>query len=685
MTNINKNNFLFQEISSLKGVGKKLKKYLKNKKIEKIKDLLFDLPYEVVDRSQITGLENLEIGKIATIGVTVNKYNFPRIRNLPNKVICSDKNRKINIVFFNSREGYIKKVLPINREVYVSGKINYYKSQYQITNPTHIQLKNNKEKITKIFPKYSLTEGLKEKTYRGLILKVLEQVDNSEDWYSENFLKKNKFNNFKKTLSNLHNPTIKTNIHSNDYRRLAYDEVFSNLLSLLSTRKIIKVKKKIKKTYNNKIQNTILKNFSFELNEGQKKILKELESDIKSKNRMFRLLQGDVGSGKTILALITAAKVVESNHQVAFMAPTEILSTQHFNLAKKLFNSTNVKIEIITGKTSTKDKKIIMSKLAKGDLDLIFGTHSLFQKKINFFNLGFIIIDEQHKFGVSQRLRLAKKGGDNCDLLLISATPIPRTMMLSFFGDMDISRLKEKPKNRKNIVTLVKPEDKISELWPLLRKEISFNRQIFWVCPLIEESSKFNYSSVKKKYDLIKKIFPSQVGLIHGSLDKKEKDDVLDKFLKKKINILVSTTVIEVGIDFPSANTIVIEDSNKFGLSQLHQLRGRVGRGKTDSICILLYKNNLSKNAKERLKILRSTNDGFIIAEKDLSLRGYGDILGFQQSGIKNFKFADPIQHKDLFLLAEKNIKNVDELSMKNFETLLKLHDRAEIIHELGN
>tara|TARA_B100001996_G_scaffold173443_1_gene132372 strand:- start:558 stop:2615 length:2058 start_codon:yes stop_codon:yes gene_type:complete len=685
MTNINKNNFLFQEISSLKGVGKKLKKYLKNKKIEKIKDLLFDLPYEVVDRSQITGLENLEIGKIATIGVTVNKYNFPRIRNLPNKVICSDKNRKINIVFFNSHEGYIKKVLPINREVYVSGKINYYKSQYQITNPTHIQLKNNKEKITKIFPKYSLTEGLKEKTYRGLILKVLEQVDNSEDWYSENFLKKNKFNNFKKTLSNLHNPTIKTNIHSNDYRRLAYDEVFSNLLSLLSTRKIIKVKKKIKKTYNNKIQNTILKNFSFELNEGQKKILKELESDIKSKNRMFRLLQGDVGSGKTILALITAAKVVESNHQVAFMAPTEILSTQHFNLAKKLFNSTNVKIEIITGKTSTKDKKIIMSKLAKGDLDLIFGTHSLFQKKINFFNLGFIIIDEQHKFGVSQRLRLAKKGGDNCDLLLISATPIPRTMMLSFFGDMDISRLKEKPKNRKNIVTLVKPEDKISELWPLLRKEISFNRQIFWVCPLIEESSKFNYSSVKKKYDLIKKIFPSQVGLIHGSLDKKEKDDVLDKFLKKKINILVSTTVIEVGIDFPSANTIVIEDSNKFGLSQLHQLRGRVGRGKTDSICILLYKNNLSKNAKERLKILRSTNDGFIIAEKDLSLRGYGDILGFQQSGIKNFKFADPIQHKDLFLLAEKNIKNVDELSMKNFETLLKLHDRAEIIHELGN
>ena len=684
MDNINKNNFLFQEISSLKGVGKKLKHYLKNKKIEKIKDLLFDLPYEVVDRSRITEVKNLEIGKIATIKIVVNKYNFPRIRNLPNKVICSDKDKKINIVFFNSHEGYIRKVLPINNEVIISGKVNYYKNQYQITNPSYIQPNDSKNKITKIFPKYSLTEGLKEKIYRNLILKGLEQVDNFKDWHSDFFLKKNKFNSFKKTLLNLHNPSIKTDIHSNDYRRLAYDEIFSNLVSLLSTRKIIKVKKKIKKI-NNKLGEVIVKNFPFQLNDNQKKILLELESDIKSENRMFRLLQGDVGSGKTILALITAAKVIGSKYQVAFMAPTEILSTQHFDLAKKLFISTDVKIEIITGKTSAKDKKIIMSKLANGDLDLIFGTHSLFQKKINFFNLGLIIIDEQHKFGVNQRLKLAKKGGDNCDLLLISATPIPRTMMLSFFGDMDVSRLREKPKDRKNIMTLVKPEDKIRELWPLLKKEISFNRQIFWICPLIEESSKLNYSSVKKKYDLIKKIFPNQVGLVHGSLQKKEKDDVLNKFLNKKIKILVSTTVIEVGIDFPSANIIVIEDSNKFGLSQLHQLRGRVGRGKNNSICVLLYKKNLSKNAKERLKILRSTNDGFVIAEKDLELRGYGDILGFQQSGIKNFKFADPIQHKDLFLLAEKNIKTIDNISIKKFEVLLKLYDRAEIIRELGN
>jgi ATP-dependent DNA helicase RecG len=367
------------------------------------------------------------------------------------------------------------------------------------------------------------------------------------------------------------------------------------------------------------------------------------------------------------------------------MAPTEILSSQHYQLAKKLFSSTDIKIELLTSSVPYKNKKEITLKLANGEIDLIFGTHSLFQKKIKFLKLGFVVIDEQHKFGVKQRLDLAKKGGNNCDVLVMSATPIPRTMMLSFFGDMDISRLREKPKNRKDIVTLIKPENKISELWPFLKKQISLDYQIFWVCPLIEQSNKFDYSSAKKKYDIIKKIFPGNVGLIHGSLDESEKKITLDKFLKKIIKILVSTTVIEVGIDFPSANTMIIENANKFGLSQLHQLRGRVGRGKNESTCVLLYKKNLSENAKKRLKILKSTNDGFLIADEDLKLRGHGDILGFQQSGIKNFKFADPIHHKDLFLLAEENIKNIDINNIKKFETLVKLYDRAEIINEIAN
>ena len=685
MKNLNKNSFLFKDISSIKGVGKTLEKYLKNKKVDKVKDLLLDLPYEVIDRSEITSLDKLEIGKITTIQVTVKKYNFPRIRNLPNKVICSDENNKINIIFFNSREGYIRKILPLNKQVVISGKINFYKKNYQITNPTYVKETNLKDKITKIFPKYNLTEGLKEKIYRNIILKVLSNFDKDDEWYSEQFLKENNFNKLEQTLKNLHNPITKKDINSNDYRRLVFDEIFSNLLYLSKSRKIVKVKKIIKVFDKKKVTDIVLKNFSYKLTNGQLKILGEIEKDIKSDRRMFRLLQGDVGSGKTILSFIAASDVVSSNHQVAFMAPTEILANQHYQLAKKLFKGTNVTLNILTGKTNYKEKNKILSMLENKDINFIFGTHSLFQNKIKFSNLGLIIIDEQHKFGVNQRLKLAKKGGKNCDLLLMSATPIPRTMMLSFFGDMDISRLKEKPKNRHEILTLVKPERKIDEIWPLLKNEISMDRQIFWICPLIDESKTLNYSSVKKKFDQINKIFPSQVGLIHGNLNKEEKNIILNKFLNKKIKILVSTTVIEVGIDFPDANTIVIEDSNKFGLSQLHQLRGRVGRGKNKSICILLYKNNLSANAKERLKILRSTNDGFEIAEKDMSLRGYGDILGFQQSGIKNFKFADPIHHKDLFFLAEKNIKKIEGENFKKYENLLKLYDRAEIIHEIGN
>ena len=685
MKNLNKNSFLFKDISSIKGVGKTLEKYLKNKKVDKVKDLLLDLPYEVTDRSKITSLDKLEIGKITTIQVIVKKYNFPRIRNLPNKVICSDENNKINIIFFNSREGYIRKILPLNKEVVISGKINFYKNQYQITNPTYVKEKNLKDEITQIFPKYNLTEGLKEKLYRNIILKVLNNFNKDDEWYSDQFLKENNFNKLEQTLKNLHNPITKKDINSNDFRRLAFDEIFSNLLFLSKSRKIVKVKKIIKVFEKKKITDIVLKNFSYKLTNGQLRILGEIEKDIKSNRRMFRLLQGDVGSGKTILSFITASDVISSNHQVAFMAPTEILTNQHYQLAKKLFKGTNVNLNILTGKTSYKEKNKILSMLENKDINFIFGTHSLFQNKIKFSNLGLIIIDEQHKFGVNQRLKLAKKGGKNCDLLLMSATPIPRTMMLSFFGDMDISRLKEKPKNRHEILTLVKPERKIDEIWPLLKNEISMDRQIFWICPLIDESTTLNYSSVKKKFEQINKFFPSQVGLIHGNLNEEEKNLVLNKFLNKKIKILVSTTVIEVGIDFPDANTIVIEDSNKFGLSQLHQLRGRVGRGKNKSICILLYKNNLSANAKERLKILRSTNDGFEIAEQDMSLRGYGDILGFQQSGIKNFKFADPIHHKDLFFLAEKNIKKIESENLKKYENLLKLYDRAEIIHEVGN
>ena len=397
---------------------------------------------------------------------------------------------------------------------------------------------------------------------------------------------------------------------------------------------------------------------------------------------MFRIIQGDVGSGKTIVSFLSIMNVIKSGYQCALMSPTEILAKQHYELSKKIFKNFNLKIDFITGKTVYKQRKEILKNLENGKIELIFGTHALFQKKIHFKKLGLIVIDEQHKFGVKQRSDLAKKGGNDCDVLLMSATPIPRTMMMSLYGDMDISKIIEKPEKRKKIITLSKPEKKINELWPFIQKQIENESQVFWVCPLIEESSFLNYSSAKKKFDLINTKFKNKVGLIHGALNKEEKEIVLKKFLNKDISILVSTTVIEVGIDFPNANLIIIENANKFGLAQLHQLRGRVGRGEKQGTCVLLFKDGLSKNAIKRIKILKGSDDGFFIAEEDLKLRGFGDLIGYQQSGLKNFRFADPVIHEDLFNLAEKFVLEIREnINQKKYSFLLKLFDRAEIIN----
>jgi len=678
------NSFLFKNVTSLYGVGEKTKALLKNKKVEKISDLLWNLPQSYTDRTNVQNLSTLEIGKITTVKVNVIKYNFPRMRNLPNKVTCEDAHGKIDIIFFNSREGYIKKILPLKSLVVISGKIGFFKKKYQISNPTYVVPVDKENYVNKIIPKYSLTQGLTEKIYRKLINQVLNNIYDLDEWHDQTILKKIGNINWSSAIKDLHtNENI--NLTSDAYRRLAYDEILSNFLVLSQVRKKIKKSKKEFKNFDKKLSLQLIKNFSFDLTNNQLSIIKEIDKDLKSSYKMFRLLQGDVGSGKTIVSLIAAANVIESNYQVAIMAPTEILAKQHFILAKKIFHSTNSNIEFLTGKSDYKDKKKIKENLINGKINLLIGTHALFQKNIFFKKLGLVIIDEQHKFGVKQRIELSKKGGRNCDILLMSATPIPRTLILSVYGDMDVSRLIDKPTNRKKILTLSKPEEKIDEILDFIKIKIKSKNQVFWVCPLIDESKFLDYTSAIKKYKILSKIFIGRVGLVHGSLTKDEKNKVLDDFLEKKIDILVATTVIEVGVDFPDANVIVIENSNKFGLSQLHQLRGRVGRGGSEATCILLYKKNLSESARKRIRILKSTNDGFLIADEDMKLRGFGDIMGYQQSGIKNFKLADPIHHEDLFEIAEKNIKtiesNKDNFIKYNF--LLKLLDKAEILNDL--
>ena len=675
-----KKEFIFSDVNKLKGVGAQLTKYLKNKRIDKIKDIILNLPYSETDRTKIIRLDQLEVGKIQSIKVLVKKLNFPRIRNLPNKINCQDESGKIEIVYFNSREGYLRKLFPINKWVIISGKVNYFNKKYQMTNPDYVTSLENQEYVIKNIPKYSLTKGINEKKYRSISEQVINNLPNIDDWLDQDFIKKNNFIDWNSCIKNLHKSKESKDNQSKSFRRLVFDELCANFISLSKNRQRIKIKKKSKK-FNNKFSELIIKDLPFELTSDQKKVLSEINSDLLSNKRMFRIIQGDVGSGKTIVSLLTILNVIKSGYQCAFMSPTAILANQHYELARNTFKKNNLKIEFLTGQTEYKKKKEILNNLANGKIDLLIGTHTLFQKKIIFKKLGLVIIDEQHKFGVKQRSDLAKKGGDNCDVLVMSATPIPRTMMMSLYGDMDISKITQKPANRKSIITLSKPEKKINELWPYIEKQLENDNQIFWVCPLIEESSFLDYSSAKKKYELINKKFPNRVGLIHGGLEKSEKESILKKFLLKKISILVSTTVIEVGIDFPNANLIIIENSNKFGLAQLHQLRGRVGRGKKQGTCILLFKESLSQNAIKRIKILKNSNDGFFIAEEDLKLRGFGDLIGYQQSGDKNYKFADPVNHQDLFKLAEKYVKNLLNINQEKYLFLLKLFDKAEIIN----
>ncbi len=682
MKNRNNYNYLLSDLDNLVGVGKKTMMILKKKNINNIFDLLWKLPKSYTDRSVINKINELQIGKISTVKVIPIKYIFPRVRNLPNKVICEDITGKINCIFFNSYEGYIKKILPLNEEVTISGKINIFKNQYQITNPTY--LSKDSSIIEKVHNKYSLTEGITEKSYNKIIKQILQNLPLLKEWHDIKILKKFGNESWNNSIIKLHDPNNIANYKSNFYKRLAFDEIFSSFLVKSQIRKKIKKIKKDSKKFTQISYSNTLKKLRFDLTNDQNKALNDINKDLTSKSKMFRLLQGDVGSGKTIVSLISALNVIESNFQVALMAPTEILARQHFNLAKELFPK-NISIQLLSSKSENSEKKKIIKNLANNEIKMIFGTHAIFQKKIIFSKLGYIIIDEQHKFGVRQRKLLSDKGGKNCDILLMSATPIPRTLTMTIYGDMDVSLIKEKPNHRKEVKTYSKPESKIDDVINFVKKEINNGSQIFWVCPLIEESKKIDHQSSVKKFTFLKKIFPNKVGLLHGKIDIDEKEKILYKFLNKEYSILVSTTIIEVGIDFPNANVIVIENSNKFGLSQLHQLRGRVGRGSKQSSCILLFKSNLSQNAKKRINILKNSNDGFEISEEDMKLRGFGDLLGFKQSGIKNFKLADPVQNEDLFILAEKEIQKIEKNNhdIQRYKPLLKLYDQADIINDI--
>ena len=443
-----KKNFIFEDVNKLKGVGVQLSKYLKKRRIDKIKDILFNLPYSETDRTKLYKLNELEIGKIQTIKVLVKKLNFPRIRNLPNKISCVDETGTIEIVYFNSREGYLRKLFPVNEWLIISGKVNFFNKKYQITNPDYVTTLDKKEFVVKNIPKYNLTKGINEKKYRIISDQVIKNIPKIEDWLDNDYIKENKLLAWNESIEKLHNSKDGKNNKSKSFRRLVFDEICANFLTLSESRRRIKKEKKEKK-FKKIFSSRIIAELPFKLTNSQINVLNEINFDLKSKKRMFRILQGDVGSGKTIVSLLAISNIVENNYQCALMGPTEILANQHYELAKKIYKNTNFKIAFLSGKTDPRERKQTLENLKNGNIDIIIGTHALFQKKILFKNLGLVVIDEQHKFGVKQRSDLAKKGGNNCDVLLMSATPIPRTMMMSIYGDMDVSKLNEKPSKRK--------------------------------------------------------------------------------------------------------------------------------------------------------------------------------------------------------------------------------------------
>jgi len=676
-------NTLFDSIINVKGIGPKIKKHLEEKNIFNKIDLLLNLPTGSIDRRFCPKLDQLEVGKISTVFITPIKYNFPRIKNLPNRINCIDEFGKIDLVFFNSRENYVKQMLPLNEEVVVSGKVTFYKNKFQITNPDYIRSTDKGSDLKKIMARYTSISGVSDKTLQKIYSEESKSIDQIKEWHDNNFIKKMSWLSWGESLKRLHNPQTTEDINKNSiyFERLAYDEVFSNLLIFNEIKKRIQKIKKEPKVITDDNLKKIKSNLPFKLTVSQEKSLSDILKDISSTKKMMRVLQGDVGSGKTIVSLIASYLCLKNNYQVAIMAPTEILAEQHYKFFSKILSFEDFNIKILTGKTKISEQKIIRENLKSGKINLILGTHSLFQEKINFQKLGLIIIDEQHKFGVRQRINLSQKGTANTDVILMTATPIPRTLILTNYGDMDISTIDEKPFSNNNITTLIKPANKIDEIVKFVKSRLDIDDQIYWVCPIIEESEKIKATAAVKRFEYLKSKLNYPIGLVHGSLKKEEKEKTMNDFINGKLKMIIATTVIEVGIDNPNANTIIIENSERFGLAQLHQLRGRIGRSGKDAFCLLVYSSSVSETGKRRLKIMKESNDGFYISEEDLKLRGFGDIIGYKQSGEKDFLIADPLYHSHLFELAKNNIERNNKYNIKDYEILLKIFKKDKVLN----
>jgi ATP-dependent DNA helicase RecG len=684
-------NPLFATISSLSGVGPKIEKLFNKIVGNRLVNLLWHLPYNVIKRKKHKNIRNAEINSLVIFKIKIIEHRPSRFKKQPYKVNCLCGEEPIDIVFFFAKHPYIKSILPIGEERLISGKLEYFRNKYQCTHPSHIIKIDSINEIKEIEPIYGLTAGLTQKIYLKTFNNVIKKLPDLEEWIDSDIINKFSFEEWKRSLINIHNPKSNEDILPNNVfrRRLAYDELLAHQLAISIVRNYNKKQKGIKFIDNSELVNKCIKKLPFTLTNSQKNAWKQISDDLKSENQMVRLLQGDVGAGKTIVALLAMLQAIDSGYQASLMVPTAILAYQHYDTLNNLLSNMKIKIILLTSKDIGKSRLEKIELIKNGEAKLIIGTTSLIQEDVKYNSIGIVVIDEQHKFGVFQKLAFSNKG-TKPSLLVMSATPIPRTLSLAAYGDMDETKLIDKPTGRLPIITKSVPIAKVNSLIDRLVNIFNRQEKIFWVCPLIEESEELDIQAATERYKILENKFKGKVLLLHGQLKETEKENIMKKFKEEDYRIMVSTTVLEVGIDIKEATTLIIEHAERYGLATLHQIRGRIGRGNIQSTCILLYKENMGENAKKRIKKMKETNNGFEIAEKDLQIRGPGEVLGKKQSGLPSFLIADLYFDSDLLEIARKkvdlialtdpNLKSKKGLNLRN---LLYLFERDIAIKTL--
>ncbi len=639
-------NPLFASITSLPGVGPKLDRLyarLLDRDGPRVVDLLFHMPSGVIDRRARPKLVDVQPGQVVTVAVTIEEHRPPP-RNRPRapyRVVTHDDTSTLTLTYFNARGDYLEKLLPPGETRYVSGTAEFYDGMLQMVHPDRVVDEKGFADLPLVEPVYPLTENLSLGHVRRAMDGALTRIPALPEWQDEAWISREQFPPFAEALRHLHRPAQPHDVlpESLAWTRLAYDELVAGQLALALLRAHMRRQAGRGTASEGRLRARILKALPYMLTHSQQKAVDDIVTDLARPQRMLRLLQGDVGSGKTVVALIAAATVVEAGRQAAFMAPTEILARQHLATIAPLAEAADIRVAILTGRERGAARQEILDRLTLGDIDLLVGTHALFQEDVAFRDLALAIVDEQHRFGVHQRLALAQKG-QAVDMLVLTATPIPRTLVLTYFGDMDISELREKPPGRQPIDTRTIPLTRVEEVEDAVGRALAVGNRAYWVCPLVEESEKIDLAAAEARFEELKAKFAGKVGLVHGRMKGSEKDAAMARFTTGETQLLVATTVIEVGVDVPQATVMVVEHAERFGLAQLHQLRGRIGRGTGRSTCLLLYKAPLGETAKARLAILRESEDGFRIAEEDLRLRGEGDLLGTRQSGTPGFRIA---------------------------------------------